>query len=815
MAARTKGFARKLAAERLAESLGVDAPAQGVPVKAVTLRLSPLVAPYRSKGLYALRIERVPQLARLSRGRNNGNGSWSLTPEEADGVEYIGPDSALERPSLALRLLDNDGGTLALLELPLDAAEAESLSRETTVDNEYLRKLTDELASARAALAEREKEISDLRRHPRADGDVERRLAAADAAAQMAADQAKKLWQDEERSRFAAAEARWREQSDRALADAQAKAAAALVDAERGWKDRLAAAEAKARDHAAVADAGKARDADLQRLRDQVAGLEATLKRRDDEFALLRRDATSAQQRGKDDLAAAERRWKDDEARRLAAAEKDWQAKSADEIKRLTARLDTAERALAGNRDAQTARDGELRTLREAHAARETELRTLRDERAALQARLDSAERTLAGTRDAQSSRDSELRTLGDALAAREAELRAQRDERITLQTKLAAAEAAPKGVGQDAVRQQIETALAAAKMQWETDAAARIAQAEAAVRAEAAAAPKGLSQDAVNRQIETALAAAKSEWQTTEADRIARAEQRVRAEIAAAAPAAATGLSPNAVQQQVETALDAAKAEWKSEEAGRLALAEEKWRNDLAPTLARLTKRAETAEASLVQLQSAPPPPVAAAPIAPFDQGLIDSLHHEISELRKALSDREVETAQLKMTLETRQAIPEPKVSRFYPEPRQIPEREMRIHDPRRSTGKLIKEVLIVFGVIAFLAVGFPFVVPYLPYDMQDQIAEIQASMFGSAPAPDSGAPAAKPVKAAAAAPIGTPATIARSVNLRATASASAAVVTRLKKGDAVVVVEASGSWTHIKTANFEGWVFSSYLKK
>jgi len=122
---------------------------------------------------------------------------------------------------------------------------------------------------------------------------------------------------------------------------------------------------------------------------------------------------------------------------------------------------------------------------------------------------------------------------------------------------------------------------------------------------------------------------------------------------------------------------------------------------------------------------------------------------------------------------------------------------------------------VLIVFGVIAFLAVGFPFIVPYLPYEMQDQIAEIEASMFGSAPAPDSGAPAAKPAKAAAAVSIGTPAKIGRSVNLRAAASASAAIVTRLKKGDAVLVVETSGSWTHIKTSNFEGWVFSSSLKK
>lgn len=786
MVARTKGFARKLAAERLAESLGVDAPAQGSPVKAIPLRLTPLIAPYRSKGLYALRVERVPQLARLSRGRNNGNGSWSLTPEEADGLEYIGPDSALDRPSLAVRLLDNDGGTLAMLELPLNSAGAESLSRETTVDSEYLRRLTDELTSARTALAEREKELTDLRRNPRADDEVERCLAAADAAAQIAAEQARKLWQDEERARFAAAEARWRDQADRALAEAQAKAAAALADAERSWKDRLAAAEAKARDSDATADALRARDTEAQRLRDQVAGLEATLKRRDDEFALLRRDTAAAQQRALSDLAAAERRWKDDETRRLAAAEKDRQAKSADEIKRLTARLDTTERALAGARDTQSARDGELHTLR--------------DERIALQARLDTAERSLAEQRDALTSRDSALRVL--------------RDERAALQAKLIAAEAAPRGLGEETVRQQVDSALAAAKAQWEADTAARLAQTEAAIRAEAAAAPKSLSQDAVNRQIEAALAAARLEWQAGEADRIARAEQRVRAE--AVPPPAPQGLLPEAVQQQVEAALAAARAAWTSEEVGRLALAEEKWRGDRASALARLTKRAEAAEAALVQLQSAPPPVIAAAsPLAPFDQGLIDNLHHEVAELRKALSDREVETAQLKMTLEARRLVPEPK-PKFYPEPRSAPEREFHPTDPRRSNGKLLKEVLFVFGAIAVLAFGFPFIVPYLPYAMQDEIAQIQASVLGTVPAGYSAAPVAKPLAAVVpAATAGAPATVARAANVRAAASAGAAVVTRLRKGDAVIAIETSGNWTHIKTAAAEGWVFSSYLKK
>ncbi|MCF7643775.1 hypothetical protein, partial [Acinetobacter johnsonii] len=68
-------------------------------VKAVPLRVLPLIQPHRSRGLHTVRIERVPQLARLTRGRNNGNGSWSLLLDEVDGVEYVGPDSALDRPA--------------------------------------------------------------------------------------------------------------------------------------------------------------------------------------------------------------------------------------------------------------------------------------------------------------------------------------------------------------------------------------------------------------------------------------------------------------------------------------------------------------------------------------------------------------------------------------------------------------------------------------------------------------------------------------------------------------------------------------------
>ncbi len=203
-----------------------------------------------------------------------------------------------------------------MLELPLDTSTAEDLGRETSVDPDYLRRLSDELQSARTALAEREKELNETRRAPREDaGEMQRRL---DAAAQMAQEQARKLWQEDERAplrrrRSALAQildrtsAEAQAKAAAAISDAQARAAAQIADAERAFKDRLAAAEAQARAAGAAATAGQAASAETQRLRDQVTGLEATLKRRDEDYALLRRDAASAQQRGQDDLAAAER----------------------------------------------------------------------------------------------------------------------------------------------------------------------------------------------------------------------------------------------------------------------------------------------------------------------------------------------------------------------------------------------------------------------------------------------------------------------------------------------------------------------------
>ncbi len=145
MASRVKPFARRTAAERLAEEVTAAIgqakaarsprpeplpPVPNVPPKRVMLRLVPLVAPHRGKGRLLIRVEGLPQRATLSQGRNNGNGSWSLAQDEIDGVEFIAPHDARPTPSLVVRIigLEQDGATLAVLDLPVTADAAPAAS---------------------------------------------------------------------------------------------------------------------------------------------------------------------------------------------------------------------------------------------------------------------------------------------------------------------------------------------------------------------------------------------------------------------------------------------------------------------------------------------------------------------------------------------------------------------------------------------------------------------------------------------------------------------------------------------------------------
>ncbi len=677
----------------MAETIAAPAARPSGQLRAVALRLAPLLDPYRGKGRLALRIERMPERARLSRGRNNGDGSWTLTVDELNGLEYLAPPG-VEAPVLSLRVigLEQDGATLAMLSLPLDGHAPEPEPREA--DAAYLAKLGAELKSARAALAEREAELAQARAARPADDAV--------AAARAA-------WDAEMQQRLSAA-----------AEDAVRAAERARASWEDGEADRLAAAQARGRENAAMR-ADSAAGAELARLRKQLADAQASLGQREADLATARRETAAAQER-------ARREQIDAVADRARAGEAD--------LARLHRQLEEAQDALAGRpADADPAR------LR----------RQLADAQAALGQRdveLAQARREAASAR-AERSADADFARLRRELAEAQAQLRRREDDLARIAADHAAAE--------EQRRRNAADELNALKQRY--DAAERIA-------AEA--------MKAANER-DDALAQLRDEAATL---RISLLESARPSDTA-----------------QTESALLKARTAWKSEEEGRLALAEDKWRREAAAAIARAT----AAEAAL----SAKPPLVAA------DQATLDALHNEIVGLQRMLSEREVELAQARMTLEARRLLPDTARAHAVEKPPGAP-RERRPANP--ANRRLLRDFAVVFVLFAVLIFAFPFVVPYLPYEWQESIADAYTSV-GLAPAPH-GAGAA-PAAAGAAPHRDAAVVVLRDANVRKTPAAHAAVVARLKQGDSVAAGETSGNWTHVHAGAADGWVFSSYLKK
>ena len=93
--------------------------------RAIPIDLLPLLAPHKKHGKLSLRVERLPQQTRLSAGTRNNDGSWSLTRDELEDLEYIVPEGVEGAKSLSVRVVSlTAGSTLAVLDYPIgvDAA---------------------------------------------------------------------------------------------------------------------------------------------------------------------------------------------------------------------------------------------------------------------------------------------------------------------------------------------------------------------------------------------------------------------------------------------------------------------------------------------------------------------------------------------------------------------------------------------------------------------------------------------------------------------------------------------------------------------
>lgn len=513
-----------------------------VATDSVALNLAPLVAPHRKQGRLSLRIERMPQGTRLSRGTRNNDNTWSLASDELEGLEILVPANARKDFKIGVRVISlMNGSTLVAVDLPVTPGEGTAGVAVGTAphhtmspaDAAELTVLRQELAAAKEALSARDSELA------------ERLTAAAtDAAAQFQQTLAKaeSAWTENEHARLASIQQQWQEKFAEALAELEAAQNQTHESQVRELQEKLEVLQAnlaeREADLAQTKAAGTAaRERDTTATQDALAKLteaQAKLAERDAELAKTRAAADATKREAEAALAKAEQTWRDGEASRLAAAEAQWRESST--------------KALAdahANADAQRAQG----------TASERDLLTRLTE---LQAAV--AERDDALARAQAAAEQSRTRVAAEA---------AERLTKAELAWK--AAEAAR---------------LAAVEATWQAKLEAASAAAQAAPPAPAAAP----ANDAEAQELREKLNALQAKLTLRDA--------------AAARAAKLAEEERRRWQKEAQDVIVKAARDRKADENNRLAAAQAEWSKQSVRELALVTARAEAAEAALTQLR-------------------------------------------------------------------------------------------------------------------------------------------------------------------------------------------------------------------
>jgi hypothetical protein len=854
------------AGERVEELMRGAAEATEMP-DAIPLELAELLSPYAKNKRFTLRVERMPERARLSRGRNNGDRSWSLMRDELEDLLYLPPKGMNVEHTLAIRIigLDGDNGaTLAVHDLLILPGNAVPLLKPgktpeaTGRVSAELRKLRDELAEATAALDERERELAAAQQdideawaeesqHALAaelsaaraawQAELEKRLAYAAAEAAEKLETSRAAWAAEQKDRLAETEELTQQRIDQAREHWQHESRAALLKAEKTWKADEAAgfarAEARWREQSAatLADAvarceraeaalsharseHEARhDAAIRHLHSELAAVQDILSDCERDLAEARSAADRALERSNQEAGAAlqkaEMTWKAGEAARIAQAEARWREHSALALAEATARFERAEAALAGAQR-QTGNDRDLGRLRE--------------ELAAAQTSLSDRERKIAEARSAIDQAHNRW-------------------------------------------QQETEAALSKAQKTWKEDEAARLANAEGAwhrqsahalaeatgryERAEAALARARTVRDAADtvelRQLRNELAELKSALNAREHDlaearhKAAHAEAAtpsIEAELTAARTAQKAELDAQAQRQiddaraswkrELDDVLSRAEKTWKADEAIRLANAETFWREQSAGALAEATVRYERAEAALRG------EPHDQAEREPDDNAELLRLRRDLDLVQAAVSDREARLAlarsEAKLSRErwktqaqaalrkTEEAWEADEAYRFklaraqWEKEAQTARAEaaaLREQNERQSN-HLVRDSAIA----ACLAVTAMF---FLYPTVEPMIVEIWSAMLPSA---TESAPQINKARPQLQAALPRDIVSVHVAKIRATDSVTAPIVASLARGTEVIPIEQRGSWERIRTIGSngslmqEGWVSRASLK-
>ena len=741
--------------------------------RAIALELVALVAPHRGQRRLTIRVENLPQAARLSAGQNNGDGTWSLALDELDELLYFPPESAADEHTLAVRLIAKDetgASTIALLDCPVtlagtdDNAPAPKLvsfaAKKKPADRAHDEDLLEEVRQLKSTLVERDEALAQaLASSTQADARWQNKIDVTLAAAEI-------NWKRDEAQRLAAATAQLRSEFDRLLAESERRTSDA--DDTRRTQD------------AAV----------LQELRDQSAALADMLTDRDAQLSRLQAHADSLRQAAEQDLGTAKAQAATEYAAALATAEAVWREQAEQALTIALTERQAAEAALTGAREAglQAAHQIELTDMQ---AQLERSRQEAEDQLAAAMAK--------AQTDHAQTLADAQ-REWRDQAAQMVADLTAQCE---AAQNALASAQAAATASADqddgltlllsrfERLQHDTQLEIAAAKAQTDAEHARRLKDAEVAWRQQTAQALEEIKaqRDAAQRALAGARAADMSEKHEAELTKLLTRFERL--------------------QQDRQVEIAAAKAQTEADAAERMKAAQATWREQSDRALADSNARCETAEAALAAERLS-------AAGATNNDAYVNSLNREIRSLRATLVDREAAIVQAQASLEQmrRGADTGSPGGRWQPLTNRQPVGD---EEPaERQSSHLVRDVVFAIVVAVAAVFLFPRIEGLLPDSVKENIDNLAAT-FDSLRPQASTIAAVTPAAPAAAAPQPM-VTVVKAVNVHSEPLAGSGVVAVLKRGVQAPLLEKRGNWDRVQISPpnglpQDGWVYASYV--
>lgn len=573
----------------------------------VALNLAPLLVPHRKQGRLSLRVERMPQGTRLTRGTRNNDNTWSLASDELEDLAVQVPENQ-KAFKIGVRVISLiNGSTLVTVDLPVNPSDGTASVPEpptatvaTTISPASAAELTvlrQELNAAKEKLASRDAELAE-------------RLAAAATESsnlfQQTLAKAEASWTQSENTRLAAIQQQWQDKFAEALSHAdgaqkdahdkqvrelQEKIAAlqAVLDQRNASLEQARAASNAARERgdSAAKDAiaklagteGKLAEVEgkLAGVEGHLAGVEGKLAQREAELESAVAAVDAAKREAETALAKAEHDWRNGEANRLAAAEAQWRENSA-------------------------------KALASAHANAQ-----------ALHAKGTASEQDLA----------SQIVELRAAVSEREAAL--TRAQAAHEQARAAAAQdTASERTAAEAKWKAAEAHWKAAEENWKVAEAARVAAVEAEWRTKLEDAVKAVVVEQVAPQPAPAPVVDDTELLELR-DKVSALQAQLAMRDAAAQQAAKLSEEEHRRwQKEAQDVVVKAARERKSDENARVAALQSEWTKQSARELALATARAEAAESALTQLR------LRAIEEAPMQR--------ELASLRSALAIREAE---------------------------------------------------------------------------------------------------------------------------------------------------------------------------